>query len=74
MSSAFLLSLLFSFLVGHSGNWLIDKLDLNSRYPKLSKWLNYRIQLQKFYFSYLLIMSICTLIFNLFININILFF
>ena len=73
LSSIFLLSLLFSYIIGLYGNYLIETFKLNTRFPKLSRLLHYRLQYQKFYFKYLFILALFTLLFNLFINLSILF-
>ena len=72
LCSAFLLSLLSSYLFGKYGNYLIEKFNLEVKYPKLGKILKARLQFQKYYFIYLTILSIATLLFNLFINLNVL--
>ena len=72
LNSFFLLSLLFSFLLGKYGNYLIEKFDLNNRYPKLGKIIYYRSSFQKYYFNYISILAICSLLMNLFINLFIL--
>ena len=69
LCSSFLISLLFSFLIGKYGNYIIEKYNLGERFPKINKFLVLRIKLQKYYFTYITIMAIITLILNLFLNI-----
>ena len=45
-----LLLLLFSYIGGLYANYLIDKLDLSTRFPQIAKLLYYRLQYQKYYF------------------------
>ena len=66
----FLLSLLFSFLIGKYGNYLIARFNLEVKYPKLVRIFKFRLQLQKYYFTYLTILAILTLLSNIILNIN----
>lgn len=68
--SSFLLSLLFSFLIGKYGNYLIARFNLEVKYPKLVRIFKFRLQLQKYYFTYLTILAILTLLSNIILNIN----
>ena len=70
LCSSFLISLLFSFLIGKYGNYVIEKFNLMVKYPKLYSMLILRLKLQKYYFTYITIMAIATLILNIFLNIS----
>ena len=69
LTSSFLFSLLFSFLIGKYGNYIIDRFNLTERYPRFSNILNLRLRLQKYYFTYLTVLAIITLLLNIFLNI-----
>uniref|UniRef100_UPI0030E483E4 hypothetical protein n=1 Tax=Daedaleopsis nitida TaxID=1140402 RepID=UPI0030E483E4 len=58
LSSFNLLSLALSFLLGRYGNIIIDKYNLQSKYPRLEKYFRYRLSLQKYYFTYLTVSAI----------------
>ena len=62
----FYLSLFTSFLLGKYANFLIDKLDLEIKYSKISKYLAYRLKAHKYYLS---VLGIGTIIINLGVNI-----
>lgn len=70
LTSSFLLSLLTAFLFGKYGNYLIDRFNIAVKYPKLNRILQARLQFQKYYFTYLTILAIATLLLNIFLNIN----
>ena len=74
LSNICLLSLLFSYLSGLYANYLIDKFNLNIRFPRLAKLLYYRLQYQNYYFKYLLFLTIYLILLNLFFNLYILFY
>lgn len=67
--SFFILSLLFDYLGGLYANYLIEKFELNTKYPKIAKLLKYRLQYQKYYFKYLTFLAVSILIFNIVFNI-----
>ena len=69
----FLSSLLFDYLVGLYGNYLIEKWDLKNKYPKLAKLIEYRIIYQKYYFKYLALWAVVLLLGNLIFNLYFLF-
>lgn len=73
LNSFFILSLFFSFIMGKYANYLVDKFNLVNKFPKLSKLFHYRLQVQKYYYLYLSILAVSALLFNLFINLSILF-
>ena len=60
LSSTLLSSLLFSFLFSKFGNYLINKYNLEVKYPKLQFIFNLRLKYQKYYFKYITIISIIT--------------
>lgn len=68
-SSFNLLSLALSFLFGRYGNIIIDKYDLQSKYPRLEKFFRYRLSLQKYYFSYLAVSAILIVLITFVTNI-----
>lgn len=70
LCSTLLSSLLFSFLFSKFGNYFINKYNLEVKYPKLQFIFNLRLKYQKYYFKYITLISIITLILNLFINIH----
>ena len=70
LTSSFLFSLLFSFLIGKYGNYIIDRFNLTERYPRFSNILNLRLRLQKYYFTYLTVLAIITLLLNIFLNVT----
>ena len=67
-NSLFLLSLLFSYVTGLYGNYLIEKLNLKTKYPKISKILEYRLTYQGYYFKYLFVVAVLAIFLNLFVN------
>ena len=69
-----LFSLLFSFLIGKYGNYIIDRFNLTERYPRFSNILNLRLRLQKYYFTYNMVLIFLNIIFILFFNLYLLFF
>ena len=70
LCSALLSSLLFSFLFNKFGNYLINKYNLEEKYPKLQFIFNLRLKYQNYYFKYITVISVLTLMFNLFVNIH----
>ena len=68
ISTYLLSSLLFSFLIGKYGNHIIDRFNLTERYPRFSNILKLRLKIQKYYFTYITVLAIFTLLFNVFIN------
>ena len=70
LTSSFLFSLLFSFLIGKYGNYIIDRFNLTERYPRFSNILNLRLKIQKYYFTYLTVLAIITLLLNIFLNVT----
>ena len=46
-----LLTLGISLLLGKYGNFLIEKFKLEQRYPRLEKYIQYRLKIQKYYSS-----------------------
>lgn len=69
LSSFNLLSLAISFLLGRYGNIIIDKYDLQSKYPRLEKFFRYRLSLQKYYFTYLTVSAILIVLITFISNI-----
>lgn len=69
LCSTLLSSLLFSFIFSKFGNALIDKYNLEAKYPKLHFIFKLRSNYQYYYYRYLIILSSLTLLFNLFVNI-----
>ena len=67
--SSLIFSLLFSFLIGKFGNYIINKYNIVEKYPKLYNFVVLRMKLQKAYFTYLSLTAVITLTFNLAINI-----
>ena len=59
--------------MGKYGKILIEKFNLEVKYPKLSVLIKTRLQLQKYYFTYLTILAIMTLAINLLTNLFVLF-
>ena len=57
-----LLTLGISLLLGKYGNFLIEKFKLEQRYPRLEKYIQYRLKIQKYYFMYLNISAILIVI------------
>ena len=49
-------------------NMYIDRLRLDERFPKISKYYKYRRQFSKYYISLYTIISLWALLFSLFIN------
>lgn len=70
MISIFLGSLLFSYLLGVYGNYLINRFKLIDKYPKLKTILELRSRYLYFYRYYLLILAIFGILDSLFINIT----
>lgn len=68
-SSFNLLSLALSFLFGRYGNFIIDKYDLQSKYPRLEKFFRYRLSLQKYYFTYLAVSAFLIILITFITNI-----
>ena len=66
--SVFLLSLLLEYHIGLYGNFLIEKFNLNNRFPKLGKFIQYRMLYQKYYFRYLSLIAFFTLFFYIIYN------
>ena len=58
LCSALIFQLLIAFILGKFGNVLIERYNLESRYPKLSNILKYRMQFHKYYFVYLTIIAL----------------
>ena len=68
LCSSFLLSLLASFLFGKYGNYLLDKFNIEFKYPKLSRVLKLRLKVQSYYFTYITVLGIITLLVNIILN------
>ena len=68
----FLLSLLLDYFIGLQGNYLIEKWKWTTRFPKLVQLIKYRMPYQKYYFKYLVILGVSTLILNIVFNVSIL--
>ena len=49
LSSIFILTCIISIFMAISGNYLIDKFKIDQRYPKLSKFIQLRVKLQRYY-------------------------
>lgn len=73
LSSATLLYYLLSFIMGKYGNFIIDRYDLQSKYPRLERFFRYRATYQRYYFIYSSTMGVILLLFNLYINLYIIF-
>lgn len=70
INSFLLLSLLYSYLVAKYGNYLIDRFNLEVRFPKISRLIKMRSKLQKYYFVYITLIAIVFLLASLFINLK----
>ena len=65
----FLCSLLFDYFIGLYGNYLIEKWELKNKYPKLAKFIGYRLTYQKYYFKYIALLAVVSLLTYLIFNI-----
>lgn len=64
-TSLFILACIISILLSIIGNYLIDKLSLEKRFPRLSKIINLRVTFQKYYIfinSIFIIIAVLSLI------------
>ena len=68
LHSSFLLTLFLSFILGKFGNIIIDKLNIGTRFPKLANTLKIRLQFQSYYFFYLSVLGLLTIIINIIFN------
>lgn len=62
-SSSIILWCLFGILLNLYGNYLIDKFNLEYKYPKIALFINYRKKISKYYIisNYLIIIIMCLL-------------
>lgn len=70
LSDFLLLSILISNLIGRFGNYWIEKFKLEERYPILSRYIYYRMRIQKIYFYYSVVLAFSTIILGLYLNIT----
>lgn len=69
-SSLFILACVFSIFVSFSGNYIIDKLELIRKYPKIAKFIQWRVTFNKYYMLLNLLLITLGLFFIIYININ----
>ena len=53
---------------GGGGNYLLDKFNIEFKYPKLSRVLKLRLKVQSYYFTYITVLGILTLLVNIILN------
>nr|WVH38301.1 hypothetical protein [Trametes meyenii] len=68
ITSVSLLNLLYIFLLSKYGNYLIEKFNLEAKYPKLNKFFKARLFFQNYYYKYLTVLAILFLLNSIFIN------
>nr|UZS77742.1 hypothetical protein [Lentinula edodes]UZS77792.1 hypothetical protein [Lentinula edodes]UZS77842.1 hypothetical protein [Lentinula edodes]UZS77892.1 hypothetical protein [Lentinula edodes]UZS77942.1 hypothetical protein [Lentinula edodes] len=71
-SSSIILWCIFGILLNLYGNYLLDRFNLEERYPKIALFINYRRKLSKYYImsNFLVIISMCLI--NVLLGISIL--
>jgi hypothetical protein len=67
-SSLFILSCVFSIFCAQCGNYLIDKFNLESKFPRLSKFIKLRVKFQHYYILINLLLITLTLFFIIHVN------
>ena len=63
-----LLILLLNTLTLLYSNYLIERLDLINKYPRLGRLLQYRLQFSKYYFNYYVVLAFVVILFTIFFN------
>jgi hypothetical protein len=61
LSSSIILWCIFGIILNFYGNYLLDRFNLEERYPKIALFINYRRKVSKYYImsNFLLIISMC---------------
>nr|WVH38257.1 hypothetical protein [Trametes maxima] len=72
ITSFSLLNLLYAFFLSKYGNYLIEKFNLEAKYPKLSRFFKARLFFQNYYYKYITVLAILFLLNSLFINLYLL--
>jgi hypothetical protein len=67
-TSLFILGCVFSIFSSHSGNYIIDKLNLDTRFPKLSKFIRIRVKFQHYHILLDLLLITLSVFFLIYIN------
>jgi hypothetical protein len=67
-TSLFILTCIFSIFTAYSGNYLINKLDLSKKYPKLTRFIELRVKFQHYYILINLILVTLSLFFLIYVN------
>jgi len=72
LSSSIILGCIFSIILNIYGNYLLDRFNLEEKFPKIALFINYRRKLSKYYLisNFLIIIIMCLI--NLILSISIL--
>lgn len=67
-TSLFILACIYSIVCSYSGNYLIDKLNLENKFPKSSKLIKLRVKFQNYYILINLLLITLSVFFIIYIN------